>query len=63
MLQYYLWIFHLARLPFGGYSSNLDACMTELKRFGAKRKVASNPRKCLLLASVQKLLFYFEGRT
>jgi hypothetical protein len=36
MLQYYLWIFHLARLPFGGYSSDLDAYMTELKGLGAK---------------------------
>jgi hypothetical protein len=31
MLQYYLWIFHLARLPFGRHSSNLDAYMTRIE--------------------------------
>jgi hypothetical protein len=36
MLHYYLWVFYLARLPFGGYSSDLDAYMTKLKGFGAK---------------------------
>jgi len=34
MLQYYLWIFHLARLPFGRHSSNLDAYVTRIKGGG-----------------------------
>jgi hypothetical protein len=39
MLQCYLCVFHLARLPSGCYSSDLVAYMTEQKEFSEKQRM------------------------